>query len=40
VSVRSADRLMHLNTEQPSNLLSVLDEFAIGFSNRPGSVLY
>jgi len=32
----NADRLMHLNAEQRDDLLSVLDEFAICFSDRPG----
>jgi len=32
----SADRLTHLSAEQRSDLLSVLDEFAICFSYRPG----
>jgi len=32
----SADRLMHLNAEQRDDLFSVLHEFAICFSNRPG----
>ena len=32
----SADRLTHVNAEQSSDLLSVLDEFAICFSDRPG----
>jgi len=32
----SADRLMHLNAEQRDELLSVLDDFTICFSDRPG----
>ena len=32
----SADRLTHLNAEQRNDLLSMLDEFAICFSDRPG----
>ena len=32
----SDDRLTHLSEEQRDNLLSVLDEFAICFSDRPG----
>ena len=32
----SAVRLTHLNAEQRGDLLSVLDEFAIYFSDRPG----
>ena len=32
----SADRLMHLNAEQRGHLLSVLDELAICFIDRPG----
>ena len=32
----SADRLTHLNAEQCSDLLSVLDEFTICISDRPG----
>ena len=34
----SADRVMHLNAEQRNDLLSVLDEFAVCFSDRPGAV--
>ena len=32
----SADRLTHLNAEQRNDLLSVLDEFAICYSDRAG----
>jgi len=32
----SADRLTHLNAEQRDDLLSVLDEYAICFRDRPG----
>jgi len=32
----SADRLTHLNVEQCNELLSVLDEFTVSFTDRPG----
>jgi len=32
----SVDRLAHLNAEQRNDLLSVLDEFVVCFSDRPG----
>ena len=32
----SADRLTHLSEEQRDDLLSVLDDFAVYFSDRPG----